>query len=381
MDPAYVAAERDRIFGTNWFAACHVAEVSSPGDVKVVDVGGTSIILTCDKDRKVRAFYNVCRHRGARVAQGAAKSCKQLVCPYHWWAYRLDGSLKSTPPAAMPKQRKSELGLRAIPGVETFAGMVFLNQSLNPPPLLDTLGDLPKKLARYDLADMTISGIKPYEIRGDWKLIAENFVDFYHINAVHPELAKFSRVDDHLPYQGSGQYVGFVTAPLTDSGGPGDSDKFNHFQRISRTEAGAALFFQIFPNVSVTIYPHSVYTLMTFPTHTAGVTQEQLTLLMAPGARKSSDSNDEYEEKNRQLLRFVSNINDEDVTAIENLQVGLHNAVRQGMSGEFLPHYDWPIHRFQNMVLNGLHGQPLNEEYMPTLDNNFELSVMAEEER
>jgi len=370
-DSQYVQAERERIFGTQWFAACHTAELSKPGDVKVIEVGTNSIILTCDKSGKIHAFYNVCRHRGAKVCSSDQTGCKQLVCPYHWWAYRLDGSLKSTPPAATPQERKSDLGLRPVPHVETFAGVVFLNQSKEAPSLKEYLGDLPDKLKRYDLDNLEFSGKKEYQIGGDWKLIAENFVDFYHINAVHPELSRFSRVDDHQPYQGPGQYIGFVTNPLTNSGGPGDLHNFNLFPDLNPVEATSALFFQLFPNISVTIYPHSVYTLMTFPTSTPGVTKESLTLLMAPGARKQEDSDEVYKEKTEKLLAFVVNINDEDVVAIENLQLGLQNAKDHNLHGEFLPKYDWSVHRFQNMILDGLHGRTLNEEITPELDTTF----------
>ncbi|CAJ1328970.1 unnamed protein product [Effrenium voratum] len=376
-DASYAQTERERIFGMNWFAAAHVQELSSPGDVRVIEVGKTSIILTRDKNHKLHAFYNSCRHRGARVCSTGATGCKQLVCPYHWWAYRLDGSLKSTPPTAMPKERKEELGLIRVPGLETFAGMIFLNQTPNPPPLRDALGDLPEKLTRYDLDDMQLFKQKKYDIAGDWKLIAENFVDFYHIDAVHPELSRFSRVDDHQPYQGGGQYVGFVTSPLTDCGGPGDKINFNSFPRLRAIESNSALFFHIFPNVSVTIYPHSVYTLLTLPSGAHGRTQEQLTLLMSPEARKNDTSQDEYHERCDALMKFVVNINDEDVDAIENLQQGLSNLEGQGMHGEFIPKYDWPVHRFQNMVLSGLHGHALNEDNMPKLANAFEQKVLS----
>eukprot|EP00931_Biecheleriopsis_adriatica_P076263 TRINITY_DN49995_c0_g1_i1.p1 TRINITY_DN49995_c0_g1~~TRINITY_DN49995_c0_g1_i1.p1 ORF type:complete len:445 (-),score=74.77 TRINITY_DN49995_c0_g1_i1:96-1430(-) len=376
-DPDYATVERERIFGMHWFAAAHVQELSTPGDVKVIEVGKTSIILTRDRNNKLNAFYNTCRHRGARVCSTSSKGCKQLVCPYHWWAYRLDGSLKSTPPAAVPKERKEELGLLRVPGLETFAGIIFLNQSPNHLPLRAGLGDLPEKLQRYDLDDMDVHSQKRYDIAGDWKLIAENFVDFYHIDAVHPELSRFSRVDDHLPYQGDGQYVGFATSPLTDCGGPGDRHHFNSFPRLREIESNSALFFHIFPNVSVTVYPHSVYTLMTMPSKTQGKTQEQLTLLMAPGARKEAVSSDEHFEKCQNLMDFVTNINDEDVEAIENLQLGLGNLDGQGVHGEFLPKYDWPVHRFQNMVLSGLHGEQLPRDLMPKLADSFERKVLG----
>jgi len=265
--------------------------------------------------------------------------------------------------------------LKRVPGVEVFAGMVFLNQQTSPPPLLDCLGDLPSKLERYDLNNLEYAGRKVYNINGDWKLIAENFVDFYHINAVHPELAKFSRVDDHKPYQGSGQYVGFVTEPLTDCGGPGDSTNFNQFPRINKIEKTAALFFHIFPNVSITIYPHSIYTLMTLPGAKAGTTKEQLTMLMAPGAQLLHEPSDVYTKKKEELFKFVCNINDEDVDAIENLQQGLYNCNLQDIKGEFLPKYDWPIYRFQNMVINSIHGRPLEAMIMPNINNSFEKKV------
>jgi choline monooxygenase len=299
------------------------------------------------------------------------------VCPYHWWAYRLDGTLKATPPAHTPKERKENLGLLPVPGVGVFAGMVFLNQTPSPPPLLDTLGDLPDKLKRYDLDDMELHKMIDYGIQGNWKLIAENFVDFYHIDAVHPALSKFSKVDDHKSYQGKGQYVGFCTAPLTDCGGPGDSHMFNPFPRLAKTESSAALFFQIFPNVSVTIYPHSVYTLMCFPGSSPGETKEQMTLLMAPGARKQQDAPDQYAQKCDDLFNFVARINEEDIEAIQNLQRGLMNARGVGVPGEFLPKYDWPVHRFQNMVIRGLQGDTLDESFMPKYDTWFESQVQS----
>jgi len=152
---------------------------------------------------------------------------------------------------------------------------------------------------------------------------------------------------------------------------------FNSFPRLREIESNSALFFHIFPNVSVTVYPHSVYTLMTMPSKTQGKTQEQLTLLMAPGARKEAVSSDEHFEKCQNLMDFVTNINDEDVEAIENLQLGLGNLDGQGVHGEFLPKYDWPVHRFQNMVLSGLHGEQLPRDLMPKLADSFERKVLG----
>jgi len=268
------------------------------------------------------------------------------------------------------------LGLKKVPGLEIFGGIIFLNQNPEPAPLLSLLGDLPQKLLRYDLGSMTVHQKKEYDILANWKLVAENFVDFYHINAVHPELSRYSRVDDHVPYQGHGQYVGFATSPLTNCGGPGDSHNFNAFPRINKVETNSALFFQIFPNISVTLYPHSMYTLIKFP-HSPGITKESLTLLMAPGAQLPSDSPEVHKEKCDKLMDFVTTINDEDVVALEKLHKGLKMANQTSTYGEFLPEYDWPIHRFQNMVLDAVSGHSLDETLLPTLDSKFEMDVTS----
>ncbi|CAK0808973.1 unnamed protein product [Prorocentrum cordatum] len=399
-DEAYAAAERERIFGTQWFAAAHVQELSSPGDVKLVFVQMPMVFPR--KTNKIHALYNTCRHRGARVCSSSQKKCKQLVCPYHWWAYRLDGTLKATPPAHTPKERKENLGLLPVPGVGVFAGVVFLNQAPNPPPLLDTLGDLPEKLSNYDLGDMGLHRAIDYDIKGNWKLIAENFVDFYHI----------SKVEDHMSYQGRGQYVGLCTAPLTDCGGPGDSHLFNHFPRLRKAESSAGLFsesrkqpWRALPELradsldrrwawrarggaggatrggpqgrSKTAAGSSASACACgclFFGVLSGVSQHQLghlpalrlqpDLLPWRGGRRDEGAADpphgaqrqeggghanQYAQKCEDLWRFVRHVNEEDIGAIENLQRGLVQAGRADVLGEFLPEFDWPVHRFQNM--------------------------------
>jgi len=97
-DPGYHEAEMQQIFGKQWFCVGHTAEIPKRGDTKVVDVGSQSFILTHDKKGKFNCFYNVCRHRGARLIEdGEVQNRKRLNCPYHWWSYRLSGDLVSTP--------------------------------------------------------------------------------------------------------------------------------------------------------------------------------------------------------------------------------------------------------------------------------------------
>merc|ERR1719333_1334181 len=101
-------------------------------------------------------------------------------------------------------------------------------------------------------------------------------------------------------------------------------------------------------------------------------------MLMAPGARKQDDDDETYMSKSRNLMDFVVNINNEDVAAIENLQRGLLNAQTSNVQGEFLPEYDWPIHRFQNMVISGLQGKHLDHSILPELSSAFERKLSAQ---
>jgi len=356
-DQEYAQHETDHIFGSQWFAIAHTAELSS-GDVKVVQISSKSVFLTRDSKGQLHAYYAATR----------------VVCSHN---FRAQSSVSENLLVALDRQTAEVLGYTAVPAIEVFAGMVFINFKPHASPLSDALGDLPSKLSRYDLDYSTLHGKKHYGISGNWKLAAENFVDFFHINAVHPELAKFSQVDDHLPYQGKGQYIGFATSPLTDIGGPPDRSHFNPFPRLLPDELSGALFFHIFPNVSVTLYPHSMYTLITLPSETPGNTQQQLTLLMAPNARKHVDDNHHFHSKCDDLMRFVTRINDEDTQAVEALQSGLANAAGNGLTGKFVPQFDWPIHRFQNLLISSFDDTMLNDGIMPQLFNDFEQKLMA----
>jgi choline monooxygenase len=379
-DDAYHKLEWDTIFGTQWLFVAHTAEISKPGDVKVVDMGTSSMLITRDGKNKIHAFHNACRHRGARICSESRSNCKQLVCPYHWWVYRLDGSLKASPPTALPSNKKDELGLIQLPGVEIFAGMVFVNRSPNPPPLLESLGDLPDMLARYDLDAVEVHGAKVYDLKCNWKSVAENFLDFYHLPPVHPLLSEYLKLDDHKPYQRKGQYVGYVVTDtgFNDDGGPGDISNFNTFPGITKSETNSTLFFTIFPNVNLTVMPHAAYTLASFPTDVPGKTREVLTLLLPKDARKADDTDEQFEAKRKALLDFVIQLNDEDVIAMENLHEGLVNLSREPVQGEYMVKYDWTIHRFQNLVLSGLRDEHIDESFMPEYDQGFPMRVAVE---
>jgi Rieske 2Fe-2S family protein len=169
----------------------------------VLNVLGESILLVRNRDGQLRAFYNVCRHRGARLCRdahaevapgrvslpGGVTAGRLIVCPYHQWSYDLNGSLVAAPHlGADAGFNKQEYSLYPV-GVDTWGGFVFLNLSpADAKPLADQLAGIPQRLQRYPLADLRIGHTLRYDVAANWKIICENYNECYHCGGVHPEL-------------------------------------------------------------------------------------------------------------------------------------------------------------------------------------------------
>jgi glycine betaine catabolism A len=195
--------EKERIFCREWLAACREEELPRPGDSQVLDVLGESILLVRNREGQLRAFYNVCRHRGARLCRdadatvapgrvslpGGVTAGRLIVCPYHQWSYDLNGSLVAAPHlGADAGFNKQEYSLYPV-GVDTWGGFVFLNLSpTEAKPFAAQLGGIPHRLRRYPLAELRIGRTIRYDVAANWKIICENYNECYHCGGVHPEL-------------------------------------------------------------------------------------------------------------------------------------------------------------------------------------------------
>jgi Rieske 2Fe-2S family protein len=202
-DAAIFQLEKERIFCREWLAVCREEEVPNPGDHKVLDVLGESILLVRHREGSLRAFYNVCRHRGSRLCRaaddavapgrvalaGGVTGGRLIVCPYHQWSYDFNGNLVAAPHlGAGSGFDKSEFSLHPV-ALDTWAGFIFLH--LTPgeaSPLADQLGGIPKRLHRYPLAELRIGASIEYQVEANWKVICENYNECYHCGGVHPEL-------------------------------------------------------------------------------------------------------------------------------------------------------------------------------------------------
>jgi len=194
--------EKERIFAREWLCVGREEELAAPGDYKLLNVVGESILLVRNPSGALRAFYNVCRHRGAqlcRVAGAAAppgmavkggiSAGRSIVCPYHQWTYDLDGRLIAAPHmAGTPGFDKASISLYPV-AVDTWGGFVFLHLTLaEAQPLKSQLGGIAARTARYPLTELRIGHSIRYQVAANWKAICENYNECYHCAGVHPEL-------------------------------------------------------------------------------------------------------------------------------------------------------------------------------------------------
>jgi len=196
-DENIFALEQQQIFEQMWFCVARSGDLAGPGAFKAVEVGRESVLVTRSRGG-VRAFFNVCRHRGAQLCTEESGEVKRAFqCPYHAWTYDLDGKLIAAPNLTkMPDIDRDEYGLRKI-AVREWLGYIWVNLSENPASfedevmraVVERLGDL-ESIGHYDVENLSVGRRIVYDVKANWKLIIENFMECYHCATIHPELTE-----------------------------------------------------------------------------------------------------------------------------------------------------------------------------------------------
>lgn len=188
--PEVYELDQERIFYRHWFYAGRAERLSAPGDLLVADVAGESIIVIRGKDDELRAFYNVCRHRGSRLCDEGGRIRGAIKCPYHAWTYSFEGRLVGTPMVGKDEIDRDAHGLWPV-AVDTWAGFVFVNLADEPVPLRDWLADQddePLTFERFGLDGLRVAQRTVTDVEANWKIHVENYNECLHCPAVHPEL-------------------------------------------------------------------------------------------------------------------------------------------------------------------------------------------------
>jgi Rieske 2Fe-2S family protein len=266
--PAVLAWEVAELFARGWLCVARSSEVAEPGDQRAVRAGDDAVLLVRGQDAVLRGFFNVCRHRGHELLPcgGATVHRRAISCPYHAWAYGLDGSLLSTPNFGdLPLDDPVRSGLNPA-RVAEWHGWVFVNVDGNAPALDAYVADLEELVRPYNPAQLVVVSSHEYTVEANWKILNENYNECLHCRTIHPELVKLSAADSGVNYEPQGMWVG------------GTMDLRDHAETMSRNGRGGRVlpglteavrrevrYVGLFPNLLISLHPDYVMTHRLFP--------------------------------------------------------------------------------------------------------------------
>jgi Rieske 2Fe-2S family protein len=266
VSPDTFAREQSGIFANHWILAGHQSHLSKPGDFFVIRIAGESLIVIKDQSRTIRAFYNVCRHRGTRLCETEAGRVRAIQCPYHAWTYGLDGKLIGAPHMdGVPGFDKADYSLHSV-NVGIWEGFIFVNLAKTAVSLDEWFAPLAGKFSHWNLSNLRSAKQVEYDVRANWKLIFENYSECYHCPGVHPALSKISPYDSAENDLTEGPFLGgFMKITkgksLTMSGNacaiPVDLATASP-SGGGQEEEHRVFYYSIFPNMLLSMHPDYV---------------------------------------------------------------------------------------------------------------------------
>ena len=198
IDPQWLDVDKKEIFHKSWQFLCHEESLREQGSYKTINIQGQSIVAIRDKDDNLRAFYNVCKHRGHELLSGEGKT-KRIICPYHAWSYDLDGRfLEARQSNFIDDFNPDDFCLDQV-RIETFCHMVFVNLDSDARPLAEESGALGDEIMSYapDLGKLTFSHRLTYSIKANWKSVVDNFLECYHCPVAHRDFCTLIEMDTY----------------------------------------------------------------------------------------------------------------------------------------------------------------------------------------
>jgi Rieske 2Fe-2S family protein len=258
VDAEFFKREMDTLFARMWICAGRSEQVERPGQFFVREVLGESVIVTRGASGAVRAFYNVCRHRGTRLCtEAAGVFAGSIQCPYHAWTYDLEGRLIGAPHMEeVPHFRKEEFALHTI-HADVWDGHIFLNLAKDPRPLAMQLGDLPQKFTPWQMQDLRLGHRIVYDVKANWKLLIQNYSECLHCPNLHPALNRLSHYlsGENEPLQAS--YMGgrMDLRPGVATLSMDGTCPREFLPGLTREDVRRVYYYAIFPNMLLSLHP------------------------------------------------------------------------------------------------------------------------------
>ncbi len=357
-DPAVFDLERKEIFSKSWTAIGFASDVPDRGSAMPVSLAGIPLLMLRGRDRQLRVFHNVCRHRGHPLVGEKCSLKGSIVCPYHSWTYNLEGELKGTPNiggAGVNDHEgfdKADFGLNEVRS-HVWMDVVFVDLSGEVPAFEDHFSSLIDRWEGFWGKDGEQKFHYPqshadieFSLKTNWKFPVENYVESYHLPCLHPELNSYSRIEDHYHimegdlFGGQGSLVydfesqAKISMPKLDAW-PKDQEK-------------VAEYIAVYPNLLLGIQVDHLFAVIVNPV-TFEQTDERMRIYVLDAATGA-----DHEAQRKIMHDGWKLVFSQDVDAVEGMQTGRHSPAYDG--GVFSPVLDNPTHHFHNWVARRLTG-------------------------
>jgi choline monooxygenase len=334
IDPGFLEAERAAVFGRTWQAVGHTDWVAAPGSYFACEITGEPILVARSKDGCLRAFSNVCRHRGSLLTEGQG-AASVIRCPYHAWTYALDGTLLGQPEfEGVQDWDRSAVCLPQF-RVEAWGPFVFVNQDPQALPFGAILGAIPDEVAGIGcpIDRLRFSCRRDYVIQCNWKVYIDNYLEGYHLPAAHPGLC---RELDYAQYRvETFRHYSSQIAPIR-AAGASEARRYA-YEDSSR----AALYYWIFPNFMLNVYPDNL--------------SSNIILPMGPDRTLTIFEWFAYDgEVAQATIDFSDEIQQEDIKICESVDRGLRS--RNYSQGRFSVKRENGVHHFHGLLNEYLRG-------------------------
>lgn len=321
VDAAWFAAEQERLFRRHWMFVGRETAVAEPGQYMLTTVAGENLIVVRGQDGVVRAFYNVCRHRGTRICTTDGQASHSLQCPYHAWTYGLDGRLLGAPTMQdVAGFSRDEYGLLPV-ATAVWEGCVFVNLAEEPRPFAEAFAPFMGKFADWKMPSLQVGHQITYDVAANWKIIFHNYSECYHCPTIHPvlnELSPFRNAGNDLeegPLLGGPMRMSMPEGSMTLSGrvcAP----------RLHQGNQGLVYYYTVFPTIFLSLFPDYVLIHRLEPLATDR-TRVWCDWLFAPEATASMGGASEFNPQD--AVEFWHMTNQQDWEVCELTQLGVQS--------------------------------------------------------
>lgn len=258
--PAIFAREKEAIFARQWLCVGHQQQLPQGGDFFLQEILGESLIVLRDHGGAIRGFYNLCRHRGARLCEDRSGRFSQTIqCPYHAWTYALDGRLLGAPHMDhIENFNKAGHPLHDV-AVALWEGFIFVNLAQQPRPFDSVFAPLRGKFTRWNISCLRAARRITYDVRANWKLIFQNYSECYHCPLVHPALARLTPYDQGENDLVEGPFLGGFM-PIPNAGSMTMSGRACGLPvgEVPPEDVHRVYYYSLFPNMLLSLHPDYV---------------------------------------------------------------------------------------------------------------------------